>query len=439
MVVSMESRPRPPKHAQNVLRSVGTSVEYQPKFTVFLRSGIFNVPAGSEMTLAGSRSIRHTRRNDPQHRPYERRRSITDVIHSVQYGIDSPVIRFDYNRMDYRQLQYFIAVAEELSFTRAAKRLHISQPPLSIQIKALEQEIGTSLLSRSRRKVELTPAGQLLLENAKKAIGHLEHTTDVVRRAGLGQAGVIRLAFTGSVPMREAFAKLLRTFRQSYPDVRFELQHMATGRQFEALAQDTIDVGILRPPASLARGRVIEQIPIWRERLMLFVPIDHPLAASRTPVKMAALIDQAFVGVESTLSCGMQDHLITLCSAAGFVPRLEQEARELSTVLGLVAAGIGIAVLPECYSSMMGSSVASLPIASNDAEGTLVLALKADNASPLLRRFVDVAHGLSRNESLLNLVPRRLAKAPIRRQVMPKNKVTSKNKASHRKAVAGSR
>ena len=166
---------------------------------------------------------------------------------------------------------------------------------------------------------------------------------------------------------------------------------------------------------------------------MLFVPIDHPLAASRTPVKMADLIDQAFVGVESTLSCGMQDHLITLCSAAGFVPRLEQEARELSTVLGLVAAGIGIAVLPECYSSMMGSSVASLNIASNDAEGTLVLALKADNSSPLLRRFVDVAHGLSRNESLLNLVPRRLAEAPIRPLV------TSKNKASRHKAVAGSR
>ena len=156
--------------------------------------------------------------------------------------------------MDYRQLRYFIAVAEELSFTRAAKRLNISQPPLSVQIKALEDEVGTSLFARNRRKVNLTPAGELLLENAKKAIGHLEHTTDMVRRAGLGQAGVIRLAFTGSVPMREAFAKLLRTFRQSYPDVRFELQHMATGRQFEALAQDT-DRHRHLAPAGLARPR----------------------------------------------------------------------------------------------------------------------------------------------------------------------------------------
>jgi DNA-binding transcriptional LysR family regulator len=213
--------------------------------------------------------------------------------------------------------------------------------------------------------------------------------------------------------MREAFAQLLRTFRKSYPDVRFELQHMATGRQFEALAQDLIDIGILRPPASLAREQSISQIPIWRERLMLFVPVDHPLAASRAPVKMADLIDQAFVGVASTLSCGMQDHLITLCSGAGFVPRLEQEARELSTVLGLVAAGIGIAILPECYSGMTGSSVVSLRIASEEAESRLVLALKADNTSPLLRRFVDVACGLSSDESLLELAPLNVAPMPL--------------------------
>lgn len=314
--------------------------------------------------------------------------------------------------MDYRQFRYFIAVAEELSFTRAAKRLNISQPPLSVQIKALEDEVGASLFARNRRKVNLTPAGELLLENARKAIGHLEHTANMVRRAGLGQTGVIRLAFTGSVPMREAFARLLRTFRQSYPDVRFELQHMATGRQFEALAQDQIDIGILRPPASLARDRSITQIPIWRERLMLFLPVDHPLAASRAPVKMADLIDQAFVGVASSLGCGMQDHLITLCSGAGFVPRLEQEARELSTVLGLVAAGIGIAILPECYSGMTGSSVVSLRIASEEAESRLVLALKADNTSPLLRRFVDVACGLSSDESLLELAPLNVAPLP---------------------------
>ena len=333
--------------------------------------------------------------------------------------------------MDYRQFRYFIAVAEELSFTRAARRLNISQPPLSVQIKALEDEVGTSLFERNRRKVNLTPAGELLLENAKKAIGHLEHTTNMVRRAGLGQAGVIRLAFTGSVPMREAFAQLLRTFRKSYPDVRFELQHMATGRQFEALAQDLIDVGILRPPASLARDRSVTQIPIWRERLMLFVPVDHPLAASRVPVKMADLIDQAFVGVASTLGCGMQDHLITLCSGAGFVPRLEQEARELSTVLGLVAAGIGIAVLPECYLGMTGSSVVGLRIASDEAESRLVLALNADNASPLLRRFVDVACSLSSTEALLDLAPLNVAPIPLKPLVDARKK--------HRSAMAPSR
>jgi DNA-binding transcriptional LysR family regulator len=137
--------------------------------------------------------------------------------------------------MEIRHLRYFIAVAEELSFSRAAKRLNVSQPPLSVQIQALEAEIGVALFIRNRRKVELTPAGQLLLEHARRAVKHLEHTTNVVRRAGRGEAGVIRLAFTGSVPMRESFALLLRTFRSRYPDIRIELQHMTTGRQFAAL------------------------------------------------------------------------------------------------------------------------------------------------------------------------------------------------------------
>src|SRR6478735_4230105 len=114
--------------------------------------------------------------------------------------------------MDYRQLRYFIAVAEELSFSGAARRLNISQPPLSVQIKAIETEVGTALFNRNRRKVDLTPAGEVLLANARRAVLQLEQTIEAVRRAGRGEAGTIRLAFTSSVPMREAFAKMLRIF-----------------------------------------------------------------------------------------------------------------------------------------------------------------------------------------------------------------------------------
>jgi DNA-binding transcriptional LysR family regulator len=293
--------------------------------------------------------------------------------------------------MDYRQLRYFIAVAEELSFSRAARRLNISQPPLSIQIKAIEAELGTVLFVRNRRKVELTPAGEVLLENARRAVRQLEHTTEAVRRAGRGEAGTIRLAFTSSVPMREAFARMLRTFRGRYPEVQIELQHMGTGSQFAALADDQIDFGILRPPIALQQRRDIKLMPLWRDRSRLFFSSNAPMANSSGPIKMSEVVDQAFVGVDPLVNCGMHEHLMTLCGAAGFTPQIRQEARELNTVLGLVSAGLGIAVLPECYTCMAMPGVSSRPISGVDAESWLMIAMRDRAMPPLLQRFVDVA------------------------------------------------
>jgi DNA-binding transcriptional LysR family regulator len=335
-------------------------------------------------------------------------RTIASCAYSVQYDIERPDIRSDYNWMDYRQLRYFIAVAEELSFSRAARRLNISQPPLSIQIKAIETEVGTSLFSRNRRRVELTPAGEVMLENARRAVRQLEHTTEVVRRAGRGEAGVLRLAFTSSVPMREAFARLLREFRGRYPDVQTELQHMGTGRQFSALANDQIDLGILRPPTALQNNRNIKLIPLWHDRLRLFIPAGHPLADSDLPVSMMELADQPFVGVEPLVNCGMHEHLMSLCGSAGFVPRIEQEARELNTVLGLVSAGIGVAVLPECYVCIAMPGVVSRPIEAAEAESWLMAAVRVRNLPPVLQRFVDLIGDLNRAEvDAPKLVPSR--------------------------------
>jgi DNA-binding transcriptional LysR family regulator len=145
--------------------------------------------------------------------------------------------------MDYRQLRYFIAVAEELSFSRAAKRLHVSQPPLSTQIKAMEEELGTRLLSRTRRAVELTQAGQLLLEHARRAVSELDLASETVHRAARGEAGAVRVGFTDSVPMLDMFAELFRSFR-----VKIELRHMSTAKQLQALADAELDVAIMRPP-----------------------------------------------------------------------------------------------------------------------------------------------------------------------------------------------
>jgi DNA-binding transcriptional LysR family regulator len=297
--------------------------------------------------------------------------------------------------MDYRQLRYFIAVAEELNFSRAAERLNISQPPLSMQIKAIEREVGTSLFSRNRRKVELTQAGEVLLENARRALKQLEHTTEAVRRAGRGEAGTIRLAFASSVPMRDAFAQMLRAFRGLYPDVQIELQHMGTGCQFSALANDQIDFGILRPPTALRQNRNIKLIPLWHDRLRLFLPSNHPFASFVSPISMVELVDQPFVGVDPLVNCGMREHLMTLCGTAGFTPQIQQEAHELTTVLGLVSAGLGVAILPECYNCIAMPGVCSRPIAAAEAQSWLMIAMRNSSVRPLPQRFLDVACNLN--------------------------------------------
>jgi DNA-binding transcriptional LysR family regulator len=292
--------------------------------------------------------------------------------------------------MDYRQLRYFIAVAEELSFSRAAKRLHISQPPLSTQIKAMEDELGTRLLARTRRKVELTQAGQLLLDHARRAVGELDLASETVRRAARGEAGVVRVGFTGSVPMLDMFAELFRSFRSSYPRVKIELRHMSTAKQLRAIADAELDVAIMRPPLDFRPAADLQVHVVWRDRLMVFLPLDHPLAGVQGQLKMADLAEHEFVGMADS-GCGVGDQAAMLCRRAGFAPRIAQEAHELRTVLSLVAAGLGIAILPSCYRDAGVANVVAKPLDTPDAESRMLVAMRASNASLLPRRFIDYA------------------------------------------------
>jgi DNA-binding transcriptional LysR family regulator len=292
--------------------------------------------------------------------------------------------------MDYRQLRYFIAVAEELSFSRAARRLHISQPPLSTQIKAMEDELGTRLLARTRRKVELTQAGQLLLEHARRAVGELDLASETVRRAARGEAGMVRVGFTGSVPMLDMFAELFRSFRSSYPRVKIELRHMSTAKQLQAIADAELDVAIMRPPLDFRPAGNLQVHVVWRDRLMVFLPLDHPLAGTTCALKMADLAEHEFVGMADS-GCGVGDQAAMLCRRAGFAPRVVQEAHELRTVLSLVAAGIGLAILPSCYQDAGVPNVVAKPLDTPDAESRMLVAMRTGNASLLPRRFVECA------------------------------------------------
>jgi DNA-binding transcriptional LysR family regulator len=293
--------------------------------------------------------------------------------------------------MELRQLRYFIAVAEELSFTRAAERLNVSQPPLSMQIKALEEELGATLLNRTRRKVEITPAGMVLLESARKALGELRRATEAVALSAKGEARLIRLGFTGSVAMLDMFPRLMGAFRDRHPEISVELRHMATAAQLQALMDQELDVGILRPPYYFQAPPGLIAHRIWRDKLAVFLPANHRLATAPGAMNLAQLSGESFVSVAPDIGCGLYDHFSTLCSETGFIPKVVQHARELGSVLSLVAAGIGVAILPECYARIGISDVVSRSLADSRAVSELLLAVKAQAGAHRLQRFVDLA------------------------------------------------
>ncbi len=295
--------------------------------------------------------------------------------------------------MDFRQLRYFVAVAEELNFSRAAERLNISQPPLSIQIKAIEEELGTVLLTRTRHSVALTQAGKLLLGHARTALQELDRAGDLVRRAGRGEAGLIRMGFVDSVPMLDLFSYLLAGFNQRYPGVRIDLHNMSTSRQLAALAMGEIDIGFIRPSRQCRPGPAQRVHTVWTDRMRLFLPAQHKLASHGGPVAIRELRDQDFIAIDAGSGCGVLEFTTEACGAAGFLPRIVQETHDLRTVLWLVAAGLGISLLPECYDHAGVANVVSRPLLASHPESHISMVTRVADDGVLLQRFVE--HALS--------------------------------------------
>jgi DNA-binding transcriptional LysR family regulator len=293
--------------------------------------------------------------------------------------------------MDIRQLRYFIAVAEELNFSQAARRLHMSQPPLSQQIKAVEEELGTVLLERNRRRVRLTEPGRLFLDQARSIVAQLDDAGDAVRRAARGEAGEIRMAFTGSVPMFEPFPRFVQAFRERFPGVRVEMTHMSSGAQLQAITDRRIDVGFLRPSHQFEPGPDIQVRSIWEDELMAVLPATHRLARARGGVKMTDLAEEPFILFPRGIGCGLYDHVMGLCNQAGFAPRVAQEAREGVTILALIAAGTGISILPDTYRNASIPGVIHRPLATTQSKSRLLLAWRAADKTPLLGRFLAMA------------------------------------------------
>jgi DNA-binding transcriptional LysR family regulator len=291
--------------------------------------------------------------------------------------------------MELRHLRYFVAVAEELHFTRAAERLHIGQPPLSQQIQALEAELGAQLFERSKRWVRLTEAGRLFLDDARRILALAEQAAATARRAQRGEAGELRIGFTFSTPFTPLFASVINRYRQRFPLVRLTLHEMATLPQIEAIGQRTLDLGFVRPPeVAIADGVTLSVLR--QDPLLLVLPSAHPLAA-QAQIAIRELAGQAFVMYPKDAGTGIYPQIFRLCRAAGFVPHIAQEAGEASTIIGLVAAGCGISVLPASFDRIRMDGVCYRPIADPAATTSLLLARRRGPGTPLVDAFVALA------------------------------------------------
>lgn len=290
--------------------------------------------------------------------------------------------------MDLRQFRYFVAVAEELHFTRAAARLNIGQPPLSLQIQAIERELGVMLLKRTRRNVELTPAGALFLKEARLALMQAERAVETVTRAAKGEMGTLRLSFITSVSLVNVFTSAVRAFRSSSPDVHLVLKGQSSVKIIDDVLLGTVDVGFTRPSMATVMPTSLTAIPVYRDKLMAVLPVDHPLNAKSGPLTIEELKEDKFVLRPRGSGTGFYEQVFDMCAEAGFLPQIVQEAIEATTTLGLVAAGVGITVAPQALQSIDVHDVVWRELANGNVDSFIYLIYSKNNSNPIRDRFV---------------------------------------------------
>jgi DNA-binding transcriptional LysR family regulator len=285
--------------------------------------------------------------------------------------------------MELRHLRAFVAVAEELHFGRAARRLRVAQPPLSRQVRALEEEIGVELLERTTRRVALTPAGRGFLAEARRVLAQTERAVRAAQRAGRGEIGHLALAFVPSADL-DVLPRVLRLWNARAPEVELALHALLPGQQVEALRRGDVQVGFLRLPVDGA-GLAVE--PIAREPLVAALPADHPLARCRR-VRVGDLRTAPLILFPRTVAPGYYDRLVSVCRRAGFAPRVVHETASMQTNLGLIAAGLGVSLLPAAIRNLARAGVVYRPLAPPVPYVEMAVAYRRDERAPVLRAFL---------------------------------------------------
>ena len=287
--------------------------------------------------------------------------------------------------IELRHLRYFVAVAEELNFTRAAARLHMAQPPLSQQIRQLEDELGVRLFDRTKHEVRLTDAGSAVLAEARQTLAQADRVGIAARRVSEGVTGTLRVGFPGSFP-HTTLPAILRAFRAKFPGVQLNLQECSTEEQLELLAAGKIDVGFVRLPVENAPESLAVR-PILREPLILALPKRHPLAR-RSKVPVRALAREPFVLFPRHAAPGLYDQIAAICRRARFKPAVAQEATQIQTIISLVSAGLGIAIVPLSMQTLHREHVVYRPLQGPSVMTEMAIAYEKDNPSMALKSFL---------------------------------------------------
>ncbi len=290
------------------------------------------------------------------------------------------------NSVELKHLTSFVAVADQLSFVRAAVQLHISQPALTGQIQKLEEELGVQLLARNRRTVKLTDVGTIFLEEARATLARARQAADRAQKAARGEFGRLKIAFVSSAAL-EIVPGIVIEFRKQHPEVALDLINIQTANQVEGLLEKTLDIGFVRLPLS---NDQLSITIIHREKFVVILPKEHRLAKEKQ-LRAAQLREEPFVAYGRRWAPGFFDSVMQICNREGFSPNIVQETGEMYTAIALVGAGAGIAILPQSVVRAQSRNIVMKPLSKSTEHSEIALATRAGNNSSLVESFVSVA------------------------------------------------
>lgn len=295
--------------------------------------------------------------------------------------------------MELRHLRYFIAVADEGHLTRAASRLGIGQPPLSLQIQQLERELGTPLFRRLPRGVALTEAGRAFVDDARRILRDVDAASDRARRVARGELGRIRVGMINSAPFHPLIPQVIREFRRRYPNVSFSLEERTTPGLVSAVRNEAVDLAFVRPIHGSSEGLSME--PVLDEDMVVALPSGHALA-TRKQVPLLALSIEPFVLFSQAVGAGLHDEIVAACRVAGFSPRVVQETSQVTSIVNLVASGLGVSIVPASMQHMHTDGVTFRPITRPVPKARLSLIWRhADQDAPQLVRLRELIRELA--------------------------------------------